>query len=510
MKKIVATHLALIIGSTMLIILIINMLIQRDDAIENMQKNSSLVIHQIDNVLRKNEQEILKKNEVRYLLSQMPVSAGMEYYVVEKEEFRIVGATDRTLVSYTIPDVLGKAVNKVMSGEVFTIDLETGKKFYYFEKTASYYIGISQPEEIVFENVKSNMGQLLVYLFISAYVMIAVSMKSIDKYIIKEVNQMVDGVQKITNGELKTKIEVENTPELKSLSHNINQMTESLLGQAGKISRILNAVDMLLAVYEYGNESDKVLVSGKLGAVLMMSEEETQRLIDDKKQFEQKIDEIKQCPVEGFKHVYQLNVETECYLKIEGFENQKTEFGIIMDVTEEMIEKQRLQKERDYDLLTGLLTRRAFYQKMNTLYREPGKIGHAVLIMCDLDGLKQFNDTFGHANGDKAIQKAAEILASVKARNKYISRLSGDEFAMFIYGESSDEILQMKIRELYDYMMQAEICIFNQDVPVRLSGGYVFYSKYPEALDVLLKKADRGLYDSKENGRARFTEYKET
>jgi len=147
MKKIVATHLALIIGSTMLIILIINMLIQRDDAIENMQKNSSLVIHQIDNVLRKNEQEILKKNEVRYLLSQMPVSAGMEYYVVEKEEFRIVGATDRTLVSYTIPDVLGKAVNKVMSGEVFTIDLETGKKFYYFEKTASYYIGISQPEE---------------------------------------------------------------------------------------------------------------------------------------------------------------------------------------------------------------------------------------------------------------------------------------------------------------------------------------------------------------------------
>lgn len=510
MKKIVATHLALIIGSTMLIILIINTLIQRDDAIEHMQKNSSLVINQIDTVLKKNEQEILKKNEVRYLLSQMPVSAGMEYYVVEKEEFRIVGATDRTLVTHTIPDVLGKAVNKVMSGEVFTIDLETGKKFYYFEKTANYYIGISQPEEIVFENVKSNMGQLFVYLFIAAYIMIVVSMKSIDKYIIKEVNQMVDGVQKITNGELKTKIEVENTPELKSLSHNINQMTESLLGQAGKISRILNAVDMLLAVYEYGSESDKVLVSGKLGAVLMMSEEETQRLIEDKQQFEQKIDEIKQCPVEGFKHVYQLNVETECYLKIESFENQKTEFGIIMDVTEEMIEKQRLQKERDYDLLTGLLTRRAFYQKMNTLYREPGKIGHAVLIMCDLDGLKQFNDTFGHANGDKAIQKAAEILASVKARNRYISRLSGDEFAMFIYGESSDEILQMKIRELYDYMMQAEIRIFNQDVQVRLSGGYVFYSKYPEALDVLLKKADRGLYDSKENGRARFTEYKET
>ena len=178
-------------------------------------------------------------------------------------------------------------------------------------------------------------------------------------------------------------------------------------------------------------------------------------------------------------------------------------------ITEEIIEKQRLQRERDYDLLTGLLTRRAFYQKMDTLYRRPNDIKHAVLMMCDLDGLKQFNDKYGHANGDKAIQKAAEILASVRARNKYISRLSGDEFAIFIYGEESDGALEVKIRELYDYMMQAEIMVFNQEVPVRLSGGYIFYSKYPESLDKLLKKADRGLYDSKEAGRARFTEYKE-
>ena len=79
-------------------------------------------------------------------------------------------------------------------------------------------------------------------------------------------------------------------------------------------------------------------------------------------------------------------------------------------MTEEIIDKQRIQHERDSDLLTGLLNRRAFYQKLRELYHRPNVMKHAALMMCDLDGLKKFNDTYGHANGDKAIKKAAEIL----------------------------------------------------------------------------------------------------
>ena len=72
MKTIVAKRLALIIGTTMAIILILNLLIQREDAITHLKANGTLVIDQIDNVLKRNEREILQKNEVRYLLSQMP------------------------------------------------------------------------------------------------------------------------------------------------------------------------------------------------------------------------------------------------------------------------------------------------------------------------------------------------------------------------------------------------------------------------------------------------------
>lgn len=504
MKKIVAKSLALIIGTTMIMILILNLLIQRDDAVKHLKANGALVIKQIDNVLRRNEHEILEKNEVRYLLSQMPVSSGMAYYVVDKDQMTVIGATDNSLVGDPIQDL----TDRWILGEVVNSMVNSKEECFYFEETDGYYIGVSQPEEIVYENVYSNMGQLFVYLFIAAYVMVVMNMMMIDRYVIRGVDKIVSGVKDIIDGKLETRIEVDHTPELKSLSDNINQMTGSLLGQTVKITKILDAVDMLLGVYEYGSEGDGVFASGKIGPVLMLSEEETQTLLENKKLFEQKIDEIKQYPVEGFRRVYRLPVETECYLQIETFQNHQTEFGVILDVTEEIIDKQRLQKERDYDLLTGLLTRRAFYQKMRELYQRPRVMKNAVLMMCDLDGLKQFNDTYGHANGDKAIKKAAEILSCISDRDCHVSRLSGDEFAIFIYGARDDNVLEEKIREIYEHMITAQIEVYGKNVDVRLSGGYVFYSKYPVEFEHLLKKADEALYESKENGRARFTEYK--
>lgn len=506
MKQKVAKRLVLIVGTTMLVILMLNLLIQRNEALTHMQDNAVLVIQQIEHILKRNEQEILKKNEVRYMISQMPVSEGSAYYVVDKESGKIIGATNSKLVNKPAEEVFSEMEEHWKRGEV--VKSQEDNNYYYFGETKKYYIGVSQGEDIVFGSLPKNMGQLMLYLFFAAYVMIAVCILMIDKLIIRGVDEIVDGVESITNGEFNTVISVDSTPELKRLSDNLNHMTGSLLEQNAKITRILETVDVLLVIYEYGKDSNKVFATGKIGAVLMLSEKETEELLKNKELFEKKIDSIKQYPVEGLEKIYKLPVETECYLQIDTFQNQQNEFGIIMDVTEDVIEKLNIQKERDYDLLTGLMTRRAFYRKMKKLYEEPEQIKNAVLLMCDLDGLKSFNDTYGHANGDKAIKKAAEIVSCIKEKNIETCRLSGDEFACFIYGEENEEFLKYKIQQIYETMTGAEIEIYDKKVPVRLSGGYVFYAKYPEELDKLLKKADLALYESKENGRARFTEYK--
>ncbi len=500
MKKIIAKRLAFVIGTTMAVILLLNLLIQRENAIEQLRDNSKLVVKQITAVLEKNEQSIDNKEDVDTLVSRIPVPEGTTYYVVDKESLTIVGNIGDQKVGKSIQELVKKwTVNKVIS---------VGNDFYYFQEDGEYYIGVSKPKSVVLESAKANMGQLFIYLFIAAYIMIFISMEIIDRYMIRGVDKIVSGVKDITGGKLDTKIEVDHTPEFKILSDNINRMTGSLLDQTKKITKILDTVDMLLAVYEYDNKGDRVFATSKIGPVLMLSEEETENILNNKKLFEQKIDEIKQYPVKDHKKIYQLSAETECFLQIETFRNEQSEFGVILDVTEEIIEKRHLQQERDYDLLTGLLSRRAFYQKMKELYQRPHEMKNAVLMMCDLDGLKKFNDTYGHANGDKAIKKAAEILTCISDKDCYAARLSGDEFAIFIYGAENDKILEDKIKEIYEYMITAQIEVYGKDIDVRLSGGYVFYSKYPEEHDMLLKKADSALYISKENGRARFTEYK--
>ena len=108
MKKIVAKKLAIIIGTTMIVLMLLNVWVQRKDALKAMEQNAILVIDQIDNILIRNEQEILKKNEVRFILTQMPVPNGTSYYVIDKDKLTIIGATERQLLGRSINEVLGK------------------------------------------------------------------------------------------------------------------------------------------------------------------------------------------------------------------------------------------------------------------------------------------------------------------------------------------------------------------------------------------------------------------
>ena len=57
-----------------------------------------------------------------------------------------------------------------------------------------------------------------------------------------------------------------------------------------------------------------------------------------------------------------------------------------------MLERQRMEHERDYDALTGLYNRRAFQRESEALFEHSEVLGHAALLMIDLDNLKHTND----------------------------------------------------------------------------------------------------------------------
>ena len=118
-------------------------------------------------------------------------------------------------------------------------------------------------------------------------------------------------------------------------------------------------------------------------------------------------------------------------VRLKMVENNGSLLGVLMDITQELAEKRRLEYERDYDLLTTLLNRRAFYDRVKRLFEHPQQMGIAALIMIDLDNLKYINDTYGHDCGDEYIRAAASVLRGVSSSQIITARMSGDEFFIF-------------------------------------------------------------------------------
>jgi len=90
------------------------------------------------------------------------------------------------------------------------------------------------------------------------------------------------------------------------------------------------------------------------------------------------------------------------------------------------------------DELTGLANRRGFRLFGQTVLGICGRQGMAaILVYADLDDFKRINDTLGHAEGDRAIREAAELLAATFRASDVLARIGGDEFCVLLTGAGS-------------------------------------------------------------------------
>ena len=502
MKKAISKRLSLVIAIIMLLVLLLNFLLQINSTQKAMEKSSLQMILRIQEVLSSVETE-----DISRVFSNVVVGEGMICFAVDGESGIILGSTDRSYVGCSAEELGLTIIERYESSYSVRFDGMLARCL--VRDFDGIKIGLVCDTDVLYRDLFQSMLLVPLYIFLAAVILIAAILSSIDRLVISNIQHVNVKLKEITNGNLDTKVEVNELPEFVSLSTHINQMTDSLLNTSNKITRILDSAEAQIGFFEYGDESKSVLVTQKVAAILAISPDEMSILCENREMFVNRIESIRKVPVEQSKNVYSLPTETECYVKIDTYKDDNGIFGVVMDVTEETIEKLRLRHERDHDVLTQLSGRRAFYRSVTELFVNPEKIGQAAMLMFDLDGLKTINDTCGHAGGDKAIREAANVLSGIQMSNKLVARLSGDEFAVFLYGAESREELQQHIDELYRNMLEAEVRVFDQVIPVRLSGGYVFYPEYRVNYTELLRMADRALYHSKGQGKAKFSVYSE-
>lgn len=105
------------------------------------------------------------------------------------------------------------------------------------------------------------------------------------------------------------------------------------------------------------------------------------------------------------------------------------------------------------DALTGLLNRGAWDRLLAAEEARCRRLGHAAAVaVIDLDGLKQANDTQGHAAGDRLLQAAARALRAAARSADLVARLGGDEFALLAveYGDAPERLQQRIAQALAD------------------------------------------------------------
>ena len=198
----------------------------------------------------------------------------------------------------------------------------------------------------------------------------------------------------------------------------------------------------------------------------------------------------------------------ERYLRIETTREDGTQVGLAEDATANTLEKLRIEHECDYDTLTDLYNRRAFHRICAEFFCSPEKLGHAALLMFDLDNLKQINDTFGHDWGDEYIRRTGECFAKNAPARTVCARISGDEFNALFYGYNDQDTLRADIRALKAALEHSVVQLpSGRELRVSVSGGIAWYPESSTNLITLRKYADFAMYQVKHSRKGELLEF---
>jgi diguanylate cyclase (GGDEF)-like protein len=153
-----------------------------------------------------------------------------------------------------------------------------------------------------------------------------------------------------------------------------------------------------------------------------------------------------------------------------------------------------------YDQLTGLPNRTLFIERVARTMAARGRArqaGEMAVLLMDLDGFKEINDTLGHANGDAVLCEVARRLGAELTSEALVARLGGDEYGILLPRAGLSEALVTAARA--QSSLERSIEVEGVALNVEASIGLAVVPEHAESLDALLQHADMALDCAKSN-----------
>jgi diguanylate cyclase (GGDEF)-like protein/PAS domain S-box-containing protein len=174
--------------------------------------------------------------------------------------------------------------------------------------------------------------------------------------------------------------------------------------------------------------------------------------------------------------------------------------AFVRDISERKAYTEGLEHQALHDGLTGLANRTLFGEHVLQALASAKRTGEQRAVMVvDLDGFKQVNDTLGHDHGDTLLKQVGERLVSALRENDTVARLGGDEFAI-LPGEATDLSAAAAVAWKIQQTCLPGFVVDDKVVHVSASVGIALFPEHGKTTSELLRRADAAMYVAKKSG----------
>lgn len=173
----------------------------------------------------------------------------------------------------------------------------------------------------------------------------------------------------------------------------------------------------------------------------------------------------------------------------------------------------RVMETATTDVLTGLLNRRGWEEAVREFYEKRRKYDYVSCMLIDFRYLKQYNDSFGHKQGDKALETLGDIIRNSKRWHDIAANVGGDEFYLILLNTDTEGALNLA-RRIAEKIKETEIPRFehilaeeSEEYPLRtyrkiaVDMGIATMHTEEINIDKYFEYADRAMYNAKRNAK---------
>lgn len=177
----------------------------------------------------------------------------------------------------------------------------------------------------------------------------------------------------------------------------------------------------------------------------------------------------------------------------------RDQFKKLLD--EQAILTEELEKLATTDPLTGVWNRRHLFalaeREITRVHRYNRPLS---LLIIDIDHFKIINDTYGHAGGDEVLAILAKTVLNCLRKADFFGRFGGEEFVAFL-PETTLKTAVAAAERIRENLANIVISVDEQQIRITVSIGVASYQKEDLTIDALLQRADKALYQAKNQGR---------